>query len=81
MARKSKKELVKECQKIIDDKMTALPITMRKKAYLELEKWANEELSEGAREIFLEALYSAKSTQDTRMLLSVERALGKLEVK
>lgn len=81
MAKKSKKELVKECQKIVDDKIMGLPITQRKKAYLELEKWANEELSEGAREIFLEALYSAKSTQDIRMLLSVERALGKLEVK
>lgn len=71
-------KLIKSFEKIIDDKFNACDITKHKRLFLSLEKWAREDLNDECCDIFLEALYNAKSTQDTRILLAVERGVSKI---
>ena len=71
--------VVKQCEKIINEKFIKCPYDDREKLFLNLEEWANKELGESQRKIFLTALYSAKETQDIQLSLALTRALKNLK--
>ena len=70
---------IKQCEKIINEKFIKCSYADREKLFLSLEKWANDELGETQRKIFLTALYNAKETQETQLSLALTRALKNLK--
>ena len=74
----SKNLLIKRFEKLIDDKFAKCPFDNRTELFEELEKWAKNELNEECCEMFLEALYNAKSTQDTQLTIGLEKAIERI---
>lgn len=66
---------IKQCEKIINEKFIKCPYADREKLFLNLERWANDELGETQKEIFLHALYNAKETQESKIVLALRKAL------
>lgn len=75
---KNRQRALKRAVEIIDEHFKKCPITRHKALFVELEAWANSDLTDEARDIFIEALYTAESTNDTRILLAVEKAVSKI---
>ena len=77
--RKNTKKAQRKCavdnlKKLIDEKFAKCNFDDRQTLFVELEKWGKESLSEEACDMFLEALYNAKSTQDIQFDIAVEKA-------
>jgi len=79
MPKKTKRELIKQFEKTLNEKFECCPITKRKALFKQLEEWAYSELNDQCCELFIEALYSAKATQPIKMEIGVEEALKKLK--
>lgn len=76
---KDRARALKKATEIIDEHFKKCPITKRKALFRELEAWADNDLSDEARDIFIEALYSAESTYETRLVLAVEKAVSNMK--
>lgn len=72
---KKEQKCIEEMQKSIDEKLNNIPFDERKKVFIQLEEMAHEEMNGKCQELFLKALYTAKSTFDVVIVLQVERAL------
>jgi len=81
MPKKTRKELVNQFIKTINKKFEDCPLKDRKKLFKELEQWAYSELNQECCEIFIEALYKAKATQEAQMEIGIEKALKKIKAK
>ena len=71
--------VVKQCEKIINEKFINCPFNLREELFINLEKWANEELGETQKDIFLKALYNAKETQETQLLININKAINNIK--
>lgn len=69
-------EVLAKATTVIQNAFDKCPFNARKTLFKELENWANQSMGGEAREIFLEALYNAKCTQDVQLMLVVEKAIG-----
>ena len=74
-------KVIQELQAIIDKRMTDYPLKDRKQLFLELEKMAHDEFEGEQQEAFLEALYTAKTTQHIQMEIGIDKALAKIRGK
>lgn len=74
---KNRKEAYKGCLKIIEDKFSKAPYTMRKSLFEQLETWARTELVGEQQDIFLEALYNAPITLEIRLEIGLDKVLNK----
>lgn len=73
-----RQKLIKDLQAIVDKRMTDYPLKDRKQLFKELEKMAYEEFKGEQQELFLEALYTAKTTQNIQMEIGLDKALAKI---
>lgn len=71
----NREKLLAKTTKYLDKQFKKVDITQRKALFLELKNWALSELNDEAQDLFLDALYSAPSTQDIQILLAVDKAV------
>lgn len=74
----SRKLAVENMKKLIDSKFENVAFSDKKALFIDLENWARETMNSESCEIFLEALYGAKTTQDIQLEIGVEKALEKV---
>lgn len=74
----SRRLAIENMKKLIDRDFENVAFNDRKTIFISLENWARENMNPESCEIFLEALYGAKSTQDIQLEIGVERALEKV---
>lgn len=72
----SKKLAIEQLKALINKKFEECPQDLRKKLFLDLEKWG-QELGENG-ELFRLALYSAENTQETQMLIALDEGLKRI---
>ena len=74
-----RERLIKKIKKQINEDFEECPINKRKGLFIGLEEWGKGIENDEARDIFLTALYDAENTQDTQILLAVDKAVDKLQ--
>lgn len=74
----SKTLAINNLKKLIDEKFEKCNFDDRRTLFEDLQKWAKDNLGETQYELFIEALYQAKSTQDIQMTIALEKALEKV---
>ena len=75
----SRKLAIENLKKLIDEKFENVNFDDRRTLFDNLQKWAKDTMSEEACEMFLEALYKAKSTQDIQLTIGLEKALERID--
>ena len=75
----SKKLAIENLKKLIDEKFEKVNFDDRRKLFEDLQAWAKNTMNEEACDMFIQALYEAKSTQDIQLTMALENALERID--
>ena len=75
--RASKNIAIKQLKTYINKKFEECPQVLREKLFIELEKWGHDMGENGL--LFLEALYSAENTQETQMIIALNKGIKRIK--
>lgn len=74
----SRKLAIENLKKLIEERFCKCNFDDRRKLFEDLQVWAKQNLGKEQCELFLEALFNAKCTQDIQLTIGLENALGKV---
>lgn len=73
---KQDKLCVQKIEATLQEKFAKCPIDKRPALFKKLEEWANKDLAERVRGLFLKALYECSATHEAQLCISLDNALN-----